>query len=202
MSKLIQAKLFKIKFAHSTLPSILFFVQNDWSYVSAKCVIGRSKINKYGVFAKKEIIKDEIIAIWGGRILNIKELKRLAKKKPNLFSHSICIFDKFHLVSSFKNKMEICDYMNHSCAPNSGIKGQIILVARKKIDADKEITFDYETTEIEGCGGMPFICNCQSKSCRNRIDGNAWRNKKFQKKNQGYFSWYIQQKILMAPKKS
>lgn len=48
-------------------------------------------------------------------------------------------------------------FLNHSCDPNAALEGTH-LVAIKPIRAGDEITFDYNTTELEMAS--PFTCNC------------------------------------------
>lgn len=173
------------------------------TYLSAKCVIATSQIDGKGVIAKRNIPKGEIISIWGGGIFRTKDLKKISRYRPHLFSHSIGVSEGFHLAVLNMNKgLDDCDRFNHSCNPNIGVKGQIIIVSRRNIKKGEELCFDYETTEVKGCGGLPFNCKCGDKNCRKTIDGNAWKDKKFQKENEGYFSWYIQEKINTKSKRS
>jgi SET domain-containing protein len=165
------------------------------SFLSAKCSVRRSEISGIGVFAKKTISKGELIAAWGGFICNKKEMARRAKKRPELMMHPISIFDDLFLVPFKYNSLEKSDRFNHSCEPNAGVKGQILLIARKNILPGEEIVFDYETTEIGRSDGLPFTCKCKGRHCRKRITGNAWKDKKFRKENRGFFSWYIENKI-------
>ena len=171
------------------------------THLSAKCEIRSSQINGKGVFAKKKIGKGEIVSIWGGGIFPTKDLKKISRYRPHLFAYSIGVGEGYHLAVLNMNKgLDDCDRFNHSCDPNIGVKGQIVIVSRREIKKGEEICFDYETTEIKGCGGLPFQCNCKSPKCRKVIDGNAWKNKEFQKKNEGYFSWYIEEKIKKMKK--
>lgn len=64
------------------------------------------------------------------------------------------------------------DYVNHSCAPNTGVRsdhGRVILFALQPIRREEEITFDYATTQ-EG-GYWTMNCCCKSAACR-RIIGD------------------------------
>ena len=48
-------------------------------------------------------------------------------------------------------------FLNHSCRPNAAVQGTL-LVAITPISAGDEVTFDYNTTELEiAC---PFTCHC------------------------------------------
>lgn len=161
------------------------------SYLSKSCEIKVQNSSK-GVFAKKMIQKNDLIAIWGGIIYSDNELIEMGKVHPHLLTHPVSVFEGFYLGPSNLNQMDDVEFMNHSCNPNVGIKGQIILVARRNILPGEEVCFDYETTETNQ---ESFLCNCGEKNCRKKITGNAWKNKSFQKKNKGFFSWYIEEKI-------
>lgn len=64
----------------------------------------------------------------------------------------------------------IDDFVNHSCAPNTGIQdrgGRIFLFAFDAIKKGDEISFDYSTTQTGGYWHMQCICG--TKECRGRI---------------------------------
>ena len=162
------------------------------SYISPKCEIQmKSTIHRYGVFAKEHIQKDELLAIWGGHIIAAGNMDTLPKE---ILQHDypVQVYDNLYLGPGNKAEVDEAEMFNHSCTPNAGIKGSIILVARHNIEKGKEICFDYETTDIEG---MNFLCSCNTKACRKIINGQAWMQKSFQRKNIGYMSWYIEEKI-------
>jgi len=48
-------------------------------------------------------------------------------------------------------------FLNHSCAPNTAIRGRTV-VAIRPIARDDEVTFDYNTTEL--AMASPFVCRC------------------------------------------
>ena len=93
---------------------------------------------------------------------------------------------------------EDTDYFNHSCEPNAGLRGQIFLVAMRDIAKDEEITFDYcmSLSEFEGSDfSISFDCQCGAPSCRGRVTQLDWKRPELQRKYNGYFSLYIQEKI-------
>ena len=57
--------------------------------------------------------------------------------------------------------------INHSCNPNSGIRGNIFLVALRDIYPKEEIRFDYSTCIEEDSWTMR--CRCKSSNCRKTI---------------------------------
>lgn len=58
-------------------------------------------------------------------------------------------------------------YLNHSCNPNTGIKGSVTMVALRDISEGEEITIDYSI--IEGDGMWEMECLCNEKNCRGVI---------------------------------
>lgn len=62
-------------------------------------------------------------------------------------------------------------YLNHSCDPNIGIKGKVMMHALRPIKAHEELTIDYATIEGDERwqldGGVP--CNCGATNCRKEV---------------------------------
>lgn len=150
-----------------------------------------SQIDRNGVFALTDIPRGEVVAVWGGHIIQADDM---AKLPSNITSHDypVQIYDNFFLGPIRSNELDDAEMFNHSCDPNAGIKGQNILVARRHIKAGEEICFDYETTDIVG---LNFVCQCGATCCRAQITGQAWQDHSFRLKHRGYMSWYIQEKI-------
>ena len=66
----------------------------------------------------------------------------------------------------------IDDLVNHSCAPNAGLRfgaRGVFLVAIRDIAAGEEIAWDYSTTLQDSPWRM--ICQCRAPECR-RVIGN------------------------------
>ncbi|MEM9952628.1 MAG: SET domain-containing protein [Chloroflexota bacterium] len=137
----------------------------------------------HGVFALKPIPKDTLIAMFGGTIVTGEQLVTLTETLQSL---SIQVHDDLFLVSTI---IGAGDHINHSCNPNCGIQGQIAIVAMRDINAGEEATFDYAM-----CDTAPydeFSCEC----CRKSIKADDWQSHDLWEQYQGYFSYYIQQKI-------
>lgn len=94
----------------------------------------------------------------------------------------------FYLGSNSLTAIDGAERFNHSCSPNVGVKGQILVYARRVIVAGEELVFDYETTDVSL---LPFQCCCGVPECRGVIDGNAWKSPEFQRKNDGWLTTYI-----------
>jgi uncharacterized protein len=82
------------------------------------------------------------------------------------------------------------DYVNHSCDPNCGIVGSVLLVARRRIAAGEEICFDYAMTDTDDYD--EFECRCGSEQCRGVVRGSDWKRAEIQDRYQGWFSSYLQ----------
>jgi hypothetical protein len=164
------------------------------SYLSKKVKVFSSGINRRGVFAVAPIKKDEVIAVWGGYIITQKEFSDLSKKRfKNIDDYATKVCDGFYMVSCKSGTLEDDDFFNHSCNPNAGIKGQIVMVAMRNIKPKEEITYDYAMTDAEF--DYSFKCSCGQNNCRKIVTTKDWKIPSLQKKYKGYFSWYIQEKI-------
>ena len=82
-------------------------------------------------------------------------------------------------------------FLNHSCEPNVGFGGNIVLVAMSDIEAGEELSTDYALfDDYEGS----MDCNCGRAACRRRIDGTG-RAPTLQERYRGYFSWYLDRQL-------
>ncbi len=160
------------------------------SFLNPKCTVLDSPLGGKGIFATAPLQKKELIAIWGGKIYTSKELKKYGTKYPEMITHPVEIYKDYYLGPVNPKKLEATDRFNHSCNPNAGIRGQIILEARRDIKKGEEITYDYETSDISFFG-KPMICHCNAKNCRKTINGHSWKEKYFQKRNKKYLATYI-----------
>lgn len=71
---------------------------------------------------------------------------------------------------------EFLQYINHSCDPNVFFDtASMELICLKPLQPGDELTFFYPSTEWEM--SQPFVCNCQSSSCLQLINGAAHLDK-------------------------
>lgn len=159
------------------------------SFLSDKVEIrDNSIIDGKGVFAKERISKGEIVCIKGGHILC----------RDEVFSSSIInsyhpLSDEYFLGAISKEEEDnIKIYINHSCSPNCGMRGEITFVAMRDIDIDEELTIDYAFLDNED---YMFECSCGSKECRKMITGFDWKIESIQKKYKKYFAEYLKEKM-------
>ena len=141
-----------------------------------------------GSFAIQNIDKGEIIAAFGGLLVNRQELLTQTTDRQ---ARSIQIETDLYLLSG--THPEPGDMVNHSCDPNCGLSGQMVVIALRPIDIGEQCTFDYAM-----CDGYPdvlFSCECKSPQCRGNITGNDWMLPELQERYNGYFSPYLARKI-------
>jgi len=113
-----------------------------------------------GIFAARDILKDEIILRFEGPLVEIKNIEGIPKEVwDHLFNVGI---DKYIIAK------EPAARTNHSCEPNAGIVRDVFLVAMRNIKKDEEITFDYSVITADN---WTMECKCGSSSCR-KIIGN------------------------------
>jgi uncharacterized protein len=158
------------------------------SYLNLKCEDREHSEGGRGVFAKADIVKDELVSLWGGRIIGAKDLD---PTMPRFTQRILQLDEGLYLLTA--EEPEPNDCFNHSCEPNLGFFGQIGLVAMRDIKAGEELTFDYAMSD----GGPydEFECFCGSRDCRKKITGNDWKLPQLWDKYRGYFSPYLARRI-------
>ncbi len=158
------------------------------SILSDKVEIRESSTHKKGMFAKESFQKGEIVFIKGGHIL----------KREQIFSSGVInsyhpIDDTYYLgATNAEEEDKIKLYVNHSCNPNCGIRGEITFVAILDIEIDDELTIDYAFLDNED---YSFGCTCGATNCRKVITGRDWKLKEIQEKYFEYFATYLKEKI-------
>ncbi len=162
----------------------------SFHWLSKKAETRLSSISGNGTYAKKAIRKGELIAVFGGHVLEMKKWRMLPKKIMHM---GITINENLAIGAIEEDELGEGDFVNHSCDPNAGINGQIFLVAMRDIKANEEIVFDYAM--VLSLNKFKIKCNCGSKNCRKEIRWDDWKDPLLQKKYDGYFSWYLQKKI-------
>ncbi len=149
-----------------------------------------------GVFAREDIRKGEMLIVMGGYILTIEDdnkTKGIVADKP------IEISDVFFIGPRKPSDLDRMPqhYVNHSCDPNAGFKGQIFMVAIKKIGGE-EITYDYAMVMNSHPASntyLTFQCTCGAKRCRGTITEDDYKRPELQERYDGYFQWFLQERI-------
>lgn len=108
-----------------------------------KLAVKKSGIHGYGVFLMEPVKKGEFIAeLIGSRI----HYKSTVQGQSNRYGDWIGIGKDLWI-----DPVDEFQYLNHSCNPNTGLKGsrKLSLHALRDLEAGEEITIDYATTEAD-----------------------------------------------------
>jgi len=161
------------------------------SYISPKAVKGESsQIQGRGLFTRAPIAAGEIVAIKGGHIVDTATLSALPERLRN---SEIQIADGFHLVATHESEYEsVMLFLNHSCEPNVGFRGNVVLVALHDVGPGEELTTDYALFDDSD---ERMTCQCGAESCRGVIHGRDWQRPELQEKYGDYFSAYLLDRI-------
>lgn len=168
-----------------------------YSWLSPKINVSSTKDRGKGLFANNDIAKNELILVMGGYIFSIEDENKLNEyneDKPIEISEDF----SFSPVTELDTEKMPQHYINHSCNPNCGWKGQLFLVAMKDIKKDEELTFDYAMIMHPNDDSETYFemeCLCGENECRKKISEHDWEKKEIQEKYDGYFQFHIQRKI-------
>ena len=131
-----------------------------------------------GIFATKKYTKGNVVMVGV-----------IARELRENHSHASQIAeDRYILHAGLISKI------NHSCDPNCGIQvndtGAHDIIARRMIEVDEEITFDYSMRNYV-ISFFPKQCMCGSDNCRGKITG--WKDLSNEKKNEykGFVAPYL-----------
>lgn len=163
------------------------------SYLSPKVATRESPIHGTGLFAVEPIAEGEIVCVKGGYIFNRRRLDSM----PVWYrAAEIQIAEDLFIGPLSEEEREgSMIFSNHSCEPNIGVRGQIVFVAMRDIEAGEELTHDWATTDDDN---YTTECNCGSATCRKVLTGKDWRKEELREKYRGHFSSYLQEKIDRA----
>jgi hypothetical protein len=142
----------------------------------------------HGLFAHHFTPAGTVLLVWGGSIV---DGHHLAEVPPDNQPYSVQIEEDLYLVTL--GEPEPADYINHSCDPNAGLCGQIVVVALRDVEPGEEICFDYAMSD--GSPYDEFTCACGAPNCRGRVTGNDWMLPELQARYAGHFMPYLQRRI-------
>lgn len=143
----------------------------------------------WGSFAREPIPAGTTVAAFGGHVVPRSLLETLPVDRQN---RSIQVDDDLFLASA--ELPEPGDMVNHSCDPNCGLVGAMVVVAMRDLAVGEEITFDYAM--CDGTDYDEFPCECGSPRCRGTVTGNDWRLPALQARYRGWFSPYLERRIV------
>ena len=140
-----------------------------------------------GIFANALIPAGELLIVFGGTVLHAAQLEALSLEERLAV---VQIDEDLYLWSVVAGPG---DWINHSCEPNAGLRGQIVLVALRDIRPGEEICYDYAMSD--GSPYDQFECQCGSRLCRGQVTGEDWRRSDLIARYGSYFSPYLRRRI-------
>ena len=141
-----------------------------------------------GVFAVAPIPAETTVAAFGGRVVDKRELDRLDE---TIRVHALQIDEELYLAGELP--FDDADYVNHSCEPNCGIVGSVLLVTMRDVAAGEELCFDYAMTDSDDYD--EFECSCGTPTCRHVVSGADWKEPDLRERYRGWCSTYIERLI-------
>lgn len=161
------------------------------SYLSAKAEVRPAGHKGLGVYANQTISAGETVAGFGGDVCDKATFDALTEDRR---IHAIQIDEQLYMVGA--EVPEPADMANHSCEPNAGILGSILLVAIVDIPAGAEVCFDYAMCDAADYD--EFICACEAPGCRKVVTSADWQRPELQQRYRGWMSSYLQRRIDAA----
>jgi hypothetical protein len=167
----------------------------QYSWQSPKLTISDTVQYGKGVYALKDIAQGEVLFVMGGSIMTREQETPLP---PVLSAYPIELSESFSFAPHTLEDLDRMPqhYVNHSCNPNAGFRGQVFLVALRPILAGEQVAYDYAMCLRPG-EDSPFNmnCLCGSPNCRRVVTNEDWKMQDLQQRYRGYFQWYLQEKI-------
>ncbi len=145
-------------------------------------------VKGYGSFACQGMTRGTIVATFGGTAANRRDLADFPEERQR---RSIQIDIDLFLIGPVQR--EPGDSINHSCAPNCGMRNATQVVAMHEIMEGAELTFDYAMSDTSSYD--EFMCSCSTKECRGFVSGNDWRRDDLRQRYAGFFSPYVRRLI-------
>jgi uncharacterized protein len=164
------------------------------SWISPKARKGLpSGIAGRGLFAVEPVAAGEVVAVKGGHIVDTETMRSQPEPLPN---SEIQIAEGLHLMALTEEEYEpVMLFINHSCEPNVGFVGNVVLAAMRDVEAGEELTTDYALFDVlDG----EWECTCGAPGCRRVISGQDWSDPALQERYAGWFSRYIEDRQSAA----
>lgn len=160
------------------------------TYRSPKIEVRDNTLAGRGVVAIAPIAQDEIVAIKAGNIITRAELEKATLDAGDM---ALQIDDEFYLAPRSPDEVEdMSVFINHSCDPNVGFRGQVVYIAMRDIEVGEELCHDYS---MERSDDYSLDCHCGSPLCRGKVTGQDWKLPELQQRYGDYFSIYIRNKF-------
>ena len=166
----------------------------DYNWLTPKAQMRQTPGKGSGSFAVQKINKGEVVASFGGYVVNETELQNHSEDRV---ARSLQLDQNTYLLSGLKP--ESGDMVNHSCEPNCGAFGTSSVIAFQDIQIGEELTFDYAMTDSSEYD--QFDCECGKPNCRRKITGKDWQSIELQTKYSDYFNSFISKLIKLSHSK-
>ncbi len=143
-----------------------FFVLDAYRPAANLFAVGQTHLGK-AVYAAAGFAEGDTVIRFSGRMVSAARVPQPLAGRDDRYVQVTA--DRFMGPSG-----RIDDLINHSCAPNTGLRFDgdgVVLVALHDIPPGEEIAWDYSTTLGPDAWAMP--CACGSAECRGRIGGFA-----------------------------
>ena len=140
-----------------------------------------SKIDKKGLYAKKDIAPGTRIIQYIGKLITKRQTENNDKFDNDKDIYLFNLNNRYDLDGDFK--WNTARLINHSCDPNCEVEGkglEIWVTSTRFIKKGEELSYDYGFGFDQDYKQFP--CKCGSKKCCGYIvrEGSRWRiNKKF-----------------------
>lgn len=158
------------------------------SWLSPHAEVRPAEAKGVGLFATAPFRRGDVVSGFGGHVMDLRDFEQLPESQR---IHSLQISETLFMVCPESG--EPADFFNHSCSPNLGVLGNILLVAMRDIAADEELTFDYAMCDADSYD--EFECHCLAPGCRGKVTGNDWMIPELQRRYRGSFSTYLERRI-------
>ena len=141
--------------------------------------IKKSKIDKTGLYANRDIKKGTRIIEYKGKIITTKQSEENPKFDNDKAIYLFNLNKRYDLDGDFK--FNTARLINHSCNPNCEVSGtglRIWVYAIKNIKKGEELSYDYGFSFDKDFKDYP--CKCGAKNCVGYIvkSESRWRIKR------------------------
>ncbi|HLC52886.1 MAG TPA: SET domain-containing protein-lysine N-methyltransferase [Candidatus Nanoarchaeia archaeon] len=162
------------------------------SWITPKVNEMDSLLHEKGLFAKEPINKGEVVVIWGGNFVNETEARKAKEEGRAIQQIDNDLWDVF----DYETRNDDLSYNhNHSCNPNTWMRDEVTIIARRKIKPEEELTIDYVMFVLDENYKMPNACKCGTTLCRQTITGKDWQLSKLQKRYKNNFNPGLNKRI-------
>lgn len=158
------------------------------NWVSPKLRVYRTEEAGLGVMSTSEIDANEVVVVYGGKIVTKDEFNELPVDLAYYYSQ---VGQDLLMGPPTVEDAGIAEMINHSCSPTIGFKGEITLVALRALEAGSSITFDYGTCFSIDDSTWDFACKCGSADCRGVVTGRDWALPELKRHLGSYYSPYL-----------